>query len=73
MVSGPPRSASEGIWAVGRGIELPCKYTLQCKERPLTCKTIAMTITEYSEVEKTLPCGNSNNSSYIIVYASWYC
>ncbi len=52
-VSGPPRSTSEGIWAVGAGIELPCKYTLQCKERLLTCKTIAMTITEYSEVEKT--------------------
>ena len=53
MTMGPPRSASEGIWAVGGGIELRCKYTFQCKERPLTCKTSAMAITEYSEAEKT--------------------
>ena len=44
---GPPtcRSASEGIWAVSGGIELPCEYALQCKERPLTCKNSATTIT----------------------------
>ena len=25
---GPPRSAAEGVWAVGGGIELPCEYAL---------------------------------------------
>ena len=26
--TGPPRSAAVGVWAVGGGIELPCKYAL---------------------------------------------
>ena len=26
-ITGPPRSAAEGVWAVG-GIELPCEYAL---------------------------------------------
>ena len=25
-IAGPPRSAPEGVWAVGGGIELPCEY-----------------------------------------------
>ena len=28
MITGPPRSAPEGVWAVGGGIELPCEYAL---------------------------------------------
>ena len=27
-ITGPPRSAPEGVWAVGGGIELPCEYAL---------------------------------------------
>ena len=27
-ITGPPRSATEGVWAVGGGIELPCEYAL---------------------------------------------
>ena len=26
--TGPPRSAAEGVWAVGEGVELPCEYAL---------------------------------------------
>ena len=26
--TGPPRSAAEGVWAVGGGIEVPCEYAL---------------------------------------------
>ena len=28
MITGPPRSAPEGVWSVGVGIELPCEYVL---------------------------------------------
>ena len=28
MITGPPQSAPEGLWAVGVGIELPCEYAL---------------------------------------------
>ena len=49
-ITGPPRSAAEGVWAVG-SIELPCEYALH-GERLLTCKNSATTIAEYSEVEK---------------------
>ena len=28
MITGPPRSAAEGVLAVGGGIELPCEYAL---------------------------------------------
>ena len=28
MITGPPSSAAEGVWAVGGGIELPCEYAL---------------------------------------------
>ena len=27
-ITGHPRSALEGVWAVGEGIELPCEYAL---------------------------------------------
>ena len=27
-ITAPPRSATEGVWAVGGGIELPCEYAL---------------------------------------------
>ena len=27
-ITDPPRSAAEGVWAVGGGIELPCEYAL---------------------------------------------
>ena len=27
-ITRPPRSAAEGVWAVGGGIELPCEYAL---------------------------------------------
>ena len=27
-ITGPPRSAPEGAWAVSGGIELPCEYAL---------------------------------------------
>ena len=27
-ITGPPRSALEGVWVVGGGIELPCEYVL---------------------------------------------
>ena len=27
-ITGPPRSAAEGVWGVGGGIELPCEYAL---------------------------------------------
>ena len=27
-ITGPPRSAAEGVWAVGGDIELPCEYAL---------------------------------------------
>ena len=27
-ITRPPGSAAEGVWAVGRGIELPCEYAL---------------------------------------------
>ena len=29
MITGPPRSAPEGVWVVGGGVELPCEYALQ--------------------------------------------
>ena len=53
--TGPPRSAAEGVWVVGGGIELPCEYacTSRYEARPLTCKNSATTIAEYSEVEET--------------------
>ena len=27
-ITGPPRSAPDGVWAVGGGVELPCEYAL---------------------------------------------
>ena len=48
--TGPPRSAAEGVWAVG-GIELPCEYALHGAKKDRS-HVRAMTIAEYSEVEK---------------------
>jgi len=28
-ITGPPRSSPDGVWTVGRGIELPCEYVLR--------------------------------------------
>ena len=33
MTMGPPRSAAEGVWAVGGGIELPCEYALHSTKK----------------------------------------
>ncbi len=52
-VSGPPRSASEGIlWAVGGGHRTALQVYTSVQGKTTTCKTIAITITEYSEAEK---------------------
>ena len=32
-ITGPPRSAAEGVWAVGGGIELPCEYAFYCAKK----------------------------------------
>ena len=33
MTTGPPRSAAEGVWPVGGGIELPCEYALHSTKK----------------------------------------
>ena len=53
LITGPPRSASEGVLAVNGGIELPCEYLCTLvRRKQLTCKNTATVLTEYSEVEK---------------------
>ena len=52
-ITGLPRFAT-GVWAVGGGIELPWSMHLTI------CKNSAMTITEYSEVEKNNDCQDQN-------------
>ena len=32
-ITGPPRSAPEGVWSVGGGIELPCEYALHGEKK----------------------------------------
>ena len=33
MITDPSRSAAEGVWAVGGGIELPCEYDFMVRHK----------------------------------------
>ena len=41
IVTGEPRSAPEGTWVIGGGIETPCKYLI-CADRKLKSKIRTM-------------------------------
>ena len=41
-ITGPPKSAPEGVWSVGGGIELPCEYALHGEKKDRSCVRTAL-------------------------------
>ena len=55
--TGPPRSAAEGVWAVGGGIELPCEYALHDAKKNCSHVRTALRRSQSTVKSKKCKCG----------------